>query len=146
MKVTILINGKKYLHLVANFSKVQGLLLNYRFADQQIRVLFSEEEGDFTPAELDTFSNNISSHYYFPKKFTEVLLPLHDMAAAMLFHYSLFHLKQHHYVALVKNNLCWTLLTHEPQYDDAGVDYVAGYFAVFYLAMTSQKTGINEPF
>lgn len=68
------------------------------------------------------------------------------MAAAVLFRYSLFHLKQHHYVALVKNNLCWTLLTHEPQYDDAGVDYVAGYFAVFYLAMTSQKTGINEPF
>ena len=71
MKVTILINGKKYLHLVANFSKVQGLLLNYRFADQQIRVLFSEEEGDFTPSctrlriqkkvIIDTFSNYISS-------------------------------------------------------------------------------------
>ena len=65
--------------------------------------------------------------------------------AVVLFRYSLFHLTPH-YVALLKNNLCWTLLTHEPQYDDAGVDYVAGYFAVFYLAMTSQKTGINEPF
>ena len=50
MKVTILINGKSI--YIANFSfKVQGLLLlNCRFADQQIRVLFSEEEGDFTPA------------------------------------------------------------------------------------------------